>query len=114
MIECTVPKCTICGEYLRHTGMFWRCDACEARYCREVIEQNDTPPGVQKRFFRFGDWQNFRMIELERDRGDISADEARRRADALIADILARQEQTLSQEQRMDEAARDRRRKYLY
>lgn len=114
MIECTAPKCAICGEFLRYTGVFWRCDACEARYYREVIEQNDTPPGVQKRFFRFGDWESFRMIEQERARGNISTEEAQRRADALAANIRARQEQILAQERHTEEVANEQRRKYLY
>ncbi len=54
------------------------------------------------------------MIEQERARGNISTEEAQRRADALAANIRARQEQILAQERHTEEVANEQRRKYLY
>ena len=114
MVECTAPKCPICGGYLEYTGTAWRCNGCEYRYYHEVIEEGHLPPGVMKRFFRFGDWLEYRTLELRRDRGELTDAEAKDKAQALLDQIIQRQERVLAREQEAKEADAQRRKGYLY
>lgn len=102
--------CPICGASVEEGYM---CAGCAWLHLKDMREGR-VPPGILDRFYRLDCWRAYRLNEIALEKGEISQQEAERRAAEITQDMREMQERTLAAETEREKEQAERYTRYLY